>query len=185
MLMAWGPFRFTVPTYSVESIQRAHHARAEPQPVIGRAPSIHRLGQNNPTITLSSTFHPRHFNGNGLAQLAGIRQAVDSLMPLQLTHINGGQMNIFGTWVATSVESEETVLDHRGISQVVTVALSMMQYAASPGRAIAQVAALAGGLGLNGSFNAGGMNISAGLGAGGLSVGASVGGFSLNGSIGF
>lgn len=176
MLMAWGPFRFTVPTYSIETIRRSQQPRAEPQPVIGRAPPIHRLGPSNPMISLASTFHPRHFNGGGLAQLSGVRQAVDALTPLQLVHINSAQMNIFGSWIATGIESEETVLDTRGIAQFVTVTLSMVQYGTSPGRGIAQLAAIGGGLGISGSFGAGGLSIGGSL---------SVGGLSLSGTIGF
>lgn len=45
MLMAWGPFRFTVPNYSVETISRSLSPRMEEQPIIGAAPLMHRLGQ--------------------------------------------------------------------------------------------------------------------------------------------
>ncbi|NKW09928.1 hypothetical protein HGG76_11490 [Ochrobactrum tritici] len=58
MLMAWGPFRFTVPNYSVETISRSLSPRMEEQPIIGAAPLLHRLGPGAEEITLSSTFHP-------------------------------------------------------------------------------------------------------------------------------
>ncbi|WP_425373339.1 phage tail protein [Pseudochrobactrum asaccharolyticum] len=72
--MAWGPFRFTVPSYSVETMRRSLQPRSAPQDVIGAAPIIHRLGPGNEEIVLESTFHPRHLNGRGLTQLAGVRQ---------------------------------------------------------------------------------------------------------------
>jgi len=164
MLMAWGPYRFTVPNYSIETIRRAHQSRAEAQPIIGRAPTIHRLGPNNPTISLSSTFHPRHMNGRGLQQLAGVRQAVDAGVPLQLTHINASEMNIFGAWIATSVESDETLLDVRGIAQIVTVTLNMMLYSGSPGRQAALSAVMSGGLSIGGGV--GGVSLAASIGVG-------------------
>lgn len=158
MLMAWGPFRFTVPNYSVETIRRSIQPRSEPQPVIGAPPTIHRLGPANEVITLESTFHPRHLNGRGLAQAAGVRQAVNAQLPMQLVHINGAGMNIFGLWLATSVDNEETMLDHMGTPQTVTVNLALMQYGGSMARSIAMSAVL------------GGINFS-----GGISIGAGVG----------
>lgn len=144
MLMAWGPFRFTVPNYSVETIRRAIQPRVEAQQVIGALPPIHRLGPDNEQIQLESTFHPLHLNGRGLAQLAGVRQAVNALTPLQLVHFNGAGMNIFGLWVAVGLESEETMLDHAGTPQSVTVSLSMLCYERSSARGSAMAAVLGG-----------------------------------------
>lgn len=160
MLMAWGPFRFTVPSYSVESISRSLQPRSEAQAIIGAAPSIHRLGPGSEEITLTSTFHPRHFNGRGLSQLAGVRQAVNALEPHQLVHINGAGQNIFGIWLATSISNEETMLDHNGTPQMVTVSLGLMRYDRSSARMIAM------------SHVLGGLNVGAGM--GGLSLNASV-----------
>lgn len=137
MLMAWGPFRFTVPNYSVETLRRSIKPRLEEQPVIGRAPPIHRLGPGNEEVTLESTFHPHHLNGRGLAQLAGVRQAVNALSPQMLVHINGAGHNIFGLWIATGVDGEETLFDKVGTPQSVKTTLSMKQYDQVAGRSIA------------------------------------------------
>lgn len=149
MLMAWGTFRFTVPTYSVETIRRSIQARVEPQPVIGAAPILHRLGPGNETISLESTFFPRHLNGRGLSQLAGVRQAVNSLTPLPLVHINGAGMNIFGLWVATAIEDEQTQIGTGGTPQQITTTLQMTRYDSTPARmaAVSLVLGLSLGLG--------------------------------------
>jgi phage protein U len=143
--MAWGSYRFTVPNYSVETLRRSIEARVEPQNIIGAAPSLHRLGPGNEKLTLSSTFHPRHLNGRGLEQLAGVRQAVNALLPLPLVHINGAGMNIFGNWIATSVEDEQTVLDNAGTPQMVTVTMNLTRDDPSTARSIA-IAAVLGGI---------------------------------------
>lgn len=162
MLMAWGPFRFTVPNYSVETIRRSIQPRISPQPIIGAAPTLHRLGPGSEEITLESTFHPRHLNGNGLSQLAGVRQAVNMLTPMQLVHVNGAGMNIFGAWIATSISNEETTLDHSGTPQTVSVTLGMTRYDQSSARMIAMSMAI------------GGLSLSAGVGFGGVSFSASL-----------
>lgn len=142
MLMGWGPYRFTVPNYSVETIRRSIQARVEQQPIIGARPKLHRLGPGTETITLESTFFPQHLNGNGLTQLAGIRQAVNALESMQLVHINGSGMNIFGKWVATSIDDEQTMLDPSGSPQCVTTTLSMTLDEETPARGIAVAAVL-------------------------------------------
>lgn len=145
MLMAWGPYRFTVPNYSVEMIRRSVQPRVEAQPVIGAVPPVHRLGPGNETITLDSTFFPHHFNGRGLAQLAGIRQAVNAVTPLMLVHINGAVNNIFGLWIATSVDDDQAFFDRAGRPQEVRTTLTMMQYGggAASARGIAMQAVAA------------------------------------------
>lgn len=142
MLMAWGPYRFTVPNYSVETLRRSIQPRVEPQPVIGAAPTLHRLGPGNEVVTLESTFFPHHLNGRGLTQLAGIRQAVNAVVPMMLVHFNGALHNVFGLWIATAVEDEQTSFDAQGAAQMVTTTLSLMRYDGGGGRSIALAAAL-------------------------------------------
>lgn len=142
MLMAWGPFRFTIPRYSVEAIRRAIEPRVAPQPVIGATPPVHRLGPGNEKVSLESTFHPHHLNGRGLSQLMGVRQAVNSLTPYMLVHMNSSTQNVFGMWIATGLEDEQTMFDARGVPQAVTTTLSLMQYGGGGGRAAAMAVAL-------------------------------------------
>ncbi|NTD85504.1 phage tail protein [Agrobacterium tumefaciens] len=144
MLMAWGPYRFTVPNYSVETLRRSLEPRVEPQPIIGIAPSIHRLGPSNEKVSLSSTFHPRHLNGRGLTQLAGVRAAANNLSPLPLVHINGAGQNIFGNWICTSIEDEQTIFDTAGTPQQVTVTMSLSRDDKTSARSIAISAVVAG-----------------------------------------
>lgn len=159
MLMAWGPFRFTIPNYAVETVRRSLQPRAEEQPVIGATPLIHRLGPGNEEITLESTFHPQHFNGRGLAQLAGVREAVNSLTPLHLVHLNGASQNIFGLWLATALSNEETFFDASGRPNLVSASLTLKRYDQSPARVAAMSLAIGGislsaGIGVDGNFNA-------------------------------
>lgn len=134
MLMAWGPFRFTIPTYSVEAIQRSVQPRLEAVPVIQAMPSIHRLGPGNPTISLRSTFHPQHLNGRGLAQLSGVQAAVNAMAAYPLCSVNGG---VFGFWVATQLSDEQEMFDASGTPSTVQATLELMQEGSSMARSIA------------------------------------------------
>lgn len=124
MLMAWGPFRFTVPTYSVETLRHSVQARIEEVPVIQAPPSLHRLGPGNATVSLQSTFHPHHLNGRGLAQLSGIRSAVNAMAGFSLCSFAG---DVFGPWVAMSVEDEQEMFDAKGKPATVQVTLELKQ----------------------------------------------------------
>lgn len=160
MLMAWGPFRFTIPNYSVEELRRTSQPRLAPQPVIGAVPTVHRLGPGNDVYSLQSTFYPHHLNGGGLAQLDGVREAVNGMVPLMLTHINGSRPNIFGLWIGTGLEDQQTLFDVAGTPCQVTTTLTLMQYGggAAGARAIAK-AVMSGvaGFGASINFNAGGI----------------------------
>lgn len=125
MLMAWGPYRFTIPNYSVESTGRSVQPRVEEQSIIGAPPTLHKLGPGLETISLESTFHPRHLNGRGLTQLAGVRQAVNAMLSLPLVHINGAGHNIFGNWVGMSLKDKQTIFDTNGTPQEVTVTMQL------------------------------------------------------------
>ena len=125
MLMGWGPFRFTVPIYSVESLSRSAGARVESQMVIGSRPPTHLLGPAEETISLESTFHPYLLNKGGLAQLAGIRAATVAGIPNMLVHISGG---VFGMWVCREINNEETIFAPGGAPQMVTASMTLVLY---------------------------------------------------------
>jgi uncharacterized protein len=130
MLMALGPFRFTIPTYSVEDIQRSMSARIAQQEVIGARPRTHLLGPGVETITLSSTFYPFHLNGAGLAQLEGMRAACAACRPLIFLSVAG---RVFGLWVIKEVSEGLTLFSPHGVPQQVTVNMTMERYVGHSG----------------------------------------------------
>lgn len=125
MLMALGPFRFRVPTYSVEQMSRQVSSRVASQEVIGARPPTHLLGPGEENVTFSSTFFPFHLNGAGLAQLEAVRAACVAQTPLMLISIAG---MIFGRWVITDVSDDKTQFGASGLPQVVTVDMSLLRY---------------------------------------------------------
>lgn len=162
MLMAWGPFRFTVPNYSVESLSQSVQPRAEAQPIIDAIPTMHRLGPGNEQVTLQSTFHPHHLNGRGLAQLAGVKQAVNALRPMMLTHVNGAAPNVFGLWLGTGFSNEQTMFDRAGVPCMVTTTLTLTQYGGSAAAArVMAVSALSASVNFSASIDFGGIGVNA------------------------
>ena len=133
MLVGLGPFRFQVPTYSVEKIARSVKSRVESQRVIGARPPTHLLGPDEETASFSSTFFPLHLNGGGLAQLEGVRAACLAQTPLMLATLAGA---IYGRWVITEVGDERTEFTVGGVPQMVTVDMSITRYVPRGGGAL-------------------------------------------------
>lgn len=126
MLMALGPFRFSIPTYSVEEIQRRVRSRIASQEVIGARPPTHLLGPDEETIALQSTFHPLHLNRGGIAQLEGVRAACIAQRPLMMVSMAGA---VFGRWVIASVDDQRSLFHARsGLPQTVTVDMELVRY---------------------------------------------------------
>jgi phage protein U len=125
VLMGYGPFRFSIESFGYERLKRSFSARIEPQKIIGARPSLHRMGFEAETISLSATFFPNHLPGNtGLAQLAGLRAAVGQSMTLVGNRVAVG--DVFGAWALKSVENEETEIWVDGVGQAITVSLELL-----------------------------------------------------------
>ena len=159
MLMGWGPFRFTVPNYSVEQLAHSVKSRVSSQQVIGARPPTHLLGPDEETITLQSTFHPLHLNGKGLAQLAGVQEAVRQQVPLILIDSVGRNWR---RWVGTSIDADSSDFAPGGIQQTVTVSLALTYYVGglTDGGGLSLGG---GGFGFSGSFSAGPFSVSLGF----------------------
>ncbi|WP_258045669.1 phage tail protein [Mesorhizobium sp. NBSH29] len=123
--MALGPFRFRIPTYSVEQISRKVSSRVASQEIIGARPTTHLLGPGEETVKFSSTFYPFHLNGGGLQQLEGIRGSCLDQVPLMLISVAG---LVYGRWIILDVSDERTQISRSGYPQMVTVDMNLKRY---------------------------------------------------------
>ncbi len=130
MLMALGPFRFTVPTFTADTLDRQTSGRVAHQNVIGAPPPTHLLGPGPSTMTLNTTFHPLHLNRAGGLMLDAVRAACALQTPLMFVSIVG---RVFGRWVIESVDSSETLFAPNGRAQTVTATLKLTRYVGRSG----------------------------------------------------
>lgn len=122
--MGYGPFRFEINSFAYEGIKRKHEASIQEQKIIGGRPSLHKTGLGVETITLNSTFFPRHLPGNtGLSQLSGLRASVGSSMPLVGNRVSFG--DVFGRWALKSVSDDHSVIFIDGVGQQISVDLEL------------------------------------------------------------
>lgn len=125
VLMGYGPFRFEISSFAYEKLKRKHEARIEAQKVIGGRPSLHKMGFETETLSITSTFFPKHLPGNtGLSQLSGLRAAVGTSLPLIGNRVAFGDM--FGRWVLKSIEDGQEDIFVDGVGQKVDVSMELL-----------------------------------------------------------
>ncbi|MEE7478406.1 phage tail protein [Methylobacterium hispanicum] len=143
VLMAFGPFQFSLATFAYEEAKRRAQARIERVKIIGGRPSLHMAGLDDETLTLKSTFHPRHLSGNGgLPQVAGLRAALGQSYPLLGNRLSAGDM--LGRWALEAVEDTQTEIFVDGFGQAVSVDMELVYdgRTRSPGAALALIGLL-------------------------------------------
>ncbi len=127
VMMRWGEFRFSVPTYSIEELKRKVEGRVVPVPVVGAVAQVHTLGANPDTITLQSTFYPHHLNKMGITQLRGIQAAIRAQKPALLVHGSG---SVLGLWVGRISNENETFWGAHPIPEKFETTMELTQYVA-------------------------------------------------------
>ena len=133
--MGLGPFRFTVPTFAVDQFDQQSSGRVASPEVMGAKPPTHLLGPNARTITLQSTFHPRHLNKAGGVMLSAVHIACEQQTPLMLISLLG---RVFGRYLIVSVGESNTMITSFG-AETVTANISLQEYVGSSGGFIGSV----------------------------------------------
>ena len=128
MLIGLGPFRFSVPTFSVEQIQRQSQGRLADVEIVGRKPSTHKLGPGLRTFTLDSTFYPLHLNRAGGLMLDAVHLACDQQTSLMMISITG---RVFGRYTIESVGDTSTMFAPGGKAQIVNTNITIKEDASS------------------------------------------------------
>jgi phage protein U len=125
VLMAYGPFTFSLTTFSYEELKRRAEARIESVKIIGTRPSLHKSGLEVEKVDLKCGFCPRHIDGNrGLYQVSSLRASLGLSYPILGNRIGIG--DVLGSWVLNSVEETHTEIFVDGIGQVVQVDLELL-----------------------------------------------------------
>lgn len=75
VLMAWGPFQFTVGAAAYEQFIHSFGARWEKHPIIGRRPAAQYLGPQDELVRLRGTIFPDATGAGSAATIASLVQA--------------------------------------------------------------------------------------------------------------
>lgn len=127
VLMAYGPWRFSIGSFSYEEMSRQFSARITSVPVIGARPPLHFLGPGEETIGFRATFFPYHLPGNtGLAQLASMRAALNEPTSFPLIGNRAGLGDVFGRWALQSLGETQTEIGPDGVGQKIEVEIELI-----------------------------------------------------------
>ena len=136
IMMALGPFRFSVNTAAYQSLRRAAQYRWPAQERIGRPPARQFVGVGSETITLEGAIYPYSGEpfldqvinervGSGPAQLDQLRELAALGEPLLLTD---GRGKVWGKWCVESVDETQTVFFANGAPRKIEFNLSISSY---------------------------------------------------------
>ncbi len=103
VMMALGPYRFSIDTAAYESLERTAAWRWESNDRIGRAPALQYAGKASQTIRLAGAVFPAWKGGVG--QLDEMRALGDKGEALMLTD---GLGFVWGRWVITEVTESQS-----------------------------------------------------------------------------
>ena len=123
MMLALGPYRFSLNTSAYQSLKRSSEYRWPSTPRIGKEPLLQAIGPGCDHIDLDGVIYP-HFRG-GLGQINAMRDSAQRQEPLMLIN---GQGNVLGRFVITQIEESQNMFLADGTPRKIEFRLSLERY---------------------------------------------------------
>lgn len=125
IMMALGPYRFSVDAFILQSIERKLPARHVDIDLVGRAPGSQFLGPGSERISLPAVLFPAFLGGRGLEQLEGLRESTKTGVPMMLA---AGTGRVLGLFTVREVGDTRTHNLPNGFPQKVEVRIDLAAY---------------------------------------------------------
>ena len=123
MMLALGPYRFSLNTSAYQSLKRSSEYRWPSIERIGKEPLLQAIGPGCDRIDLDGLIYP-HFRG-GLGQINAMRDSAQRQEPLMLIN---GQGNVLGRFVITQIEESQNTFLADGAPRKIEFRLSLERY---------------------------------------------------------
>lgn len=123
MMLALGPYRFSLNTSAYQTLKRSSEYRWPQVERIGQEPLLQALGQGSDSIDLDGVIYP-HFRG-GLGQLGNMRDSASRQEPLMLIN---GLGEVLGRFVITQIEETQNTFLPDGVPRKIEFRLSLERY---------------------------------------------------------
>ena len=123
MMLALGPYRFSLNTSAYQSLKRSSEYRWPSIERIGKEPLLQAIGPGCDRIDLDGVIYP-HFRG-GLGQINAMRDSAEKQEPLMLIN---GQGNVLGRFVITQIEESQNTFLADGAPRKIEFRLSIERY---------------------------------------------------------
>ena len=123
MMLALGPYRFSLNTSAYQSLKRSSEYRWPSIERIGKEPLLQAIGPGCDHIELDGVIYP-HFRG-GLGQINAMRDSAQRQEPLMLIN---GQGNVLGRFVITQIEETQNTFLPDGVPRKIEFRMSLERY---------------------------------------------------------
>ena len=123
MMLALGPYRFSLNTSAYQSLKRSSEYRWPSIERIGKEPLLQAIGPGYDRIDLDGVIYP-HFRG-GLGQINATRDSAAKQEPLMLIN---GQGNVLGRFVITQIEESQNTFLADGTPRKIEFRMSLERY---------------------------------------------------------
>jgi phage protein U len=123
MMLALGPYRFSLNTSAYQSLKRSSEYRWPSIERIGKEPLLQALGPGCDRIDLDGVIYP-HFRG-GLGQINAMRDSAQRQEPLMLIN---GLGEVLGRFVITQIEESQNTFLADGAPRKIEFRLSLERY---------------------------------------------------------
>jgi len=123
MMLALGPYRFSLNTGAYQSLKRSSEYRWSALERIGQEPLLQAVGPGSDRIDLDGVIYP-HFRG-GLGQINAMRDAAVRQEPLMLIN---GLSEVLGRFVITQIEETQNTFLPDGVPRKIEFRLSLERY---------------------------------------------------------
>ena len=123
MMLALGPYRFSLNTSAYQSLKRSSEYRWPSIERIGKEPLLQAIGPGCERIDLDGVIYP-YFRG-GLGQINAMRDSAQRQEPLMLIN---GQGNVLGRFVITQIEESQNTFLADGTPRKIEFRLSLERY---------------------------------------------------------
>jgi phage protein U len=123
MMLALGPYRFSLNTSAYQSLKRSSEYRWPSIERIGKEPLLQAIGPGCDHIDLDGVIYP-HFRG-GLGQINAMRDSAQRQEPLMLINRQG---NVLGRFVITQIEESQNTFLADGAPRKIEFRLSLERY---------------------------------------------------------
>lgn len=123
MMLALGPYRFSLNTSAYQTLKRSSEYRWPSIERIGQEPLLQAVGQGSDRIDLDGVIYP-HFRG-GLGQINAMRDSASRQEPLMLIN---GLGEVLGRFVITQIEETQNTFLADGTPRKIEFRLSLERY---------------------------------------------------------
>lgn len=125
IMMALGPFRFSIDTQILTRIDRRFPFRHADQDLVGRAPGSQFLGPGLERIQLPSLIYPVFLPGSGMSQIEAMRQTASTGAALMLA---AGTGRVLGRYTIRNVDDTRDHFIVNGIAQKIDAMIEIAAF---------------------------------------------------------